>query len=417
MLSVRWKRDMDKPGRALLKRAQATTTVADDGTLSFGDIDVRLQVHALASFVERPEGSSRQEWPMTVQLSVFAALKSKPSDIAAAFLQQLNRRARADEGQRRRRFRVVTRLTVQPHRSIKARTIGPCTIRFAESTSDARRWAEAASVLGLDARASAPPRSTWLEIHTRARTAASAFEIAAENLDLLRAVWSMAYGPKYRESFGGRPAPAGPVASGPMFLVLGRKHSDRSVFYEPFYAPPRQALALRNVAHLRTFERSVLRRLVSHPFEGRLRRTLIRYVRALDDADHSTAILKMWAALEEITGTTGGRYSETIRRASFLYAETETQGAMLEYGRQRRNAIAHSATGLQAADEGALFFLRRCVEHLVRNALAMGRQLGSDSAFFDLLDMPVTPKDLTDKIARLRRSLATARCADKLRMR
>jgi hypothetical protein len=51
---------------------------------------------------------------------------------------------------------------------------------------------------------------------------------------------------------------------------------------------------------------------------GLLRRFFVRYVRALDERNLSSAFLKLWSVLEDLTNTGRSRYDLTIRRATFI---------------------------------------------------------------------------------------------------
>ena len=118
----------------------------------------------------------------------------------------------------------------------------------------------------------------------------------------------------------------------------------------------------------------------------------------MDDPDLGTSFLKLWAVLEEITGTSKSSYDVTVRRASFVFLDHQYARTILEYLRDQRNRVVHK--GFQVDDAERLTYeLKRFVEALLKFLLLNQSKLFVNTqTFYSFLDLPPDAELLRERI-------------------
>jgi hypothetical protein len=154
---------------------------------------------------------------------------------------------------------------------------------------------------------------------------------------------------------------------------------------------------------IRAAERAVVSKLSKLVYKDKMRDAFIRYARALDGADHDSSFLKLWGLLEFLTNTQSASYTETIKRALFLYGEHENRfhSLILSQLRDRRNSSVHGGN-TSTKTEPRIYQLRRYVTRLFRFHLEYGASCKSMSGVQELLSFPRDISELKSKLALLR---------------
>ncbi|MHB1426889.1 MAG: hypothetical protein ACYC3I_27345 [Gemmataceae bacterium] len=111
-----------------------------------------------------------------------------------------------------------------------------------------------------------------------------------------------------------------------------------------------------------------MKRLKSSSYRLEFQDLLIRYAGALAHLNPNLAFLEMWSILEKITDTVGGPYKNTIRRATWIYAEDERPIARELLGtlQNRRNQYVHSGKSGTDSDQVAYLIKSFIDPHLLR---------------------------------------------------
>ncbi len=207
-----------------------------------------------------------------------------------------------------------------------------------------------------DRRGGSPPLFASMRVRTHGRTFDGAAERALNALNLVRAVWSLF------DTYGSRSISLVRPARQPLGVVhAGRYHtlhhsSGKSVgdiyWYEPDFSPETRKFRPRSGwTELERHGRWAFSRLRVSPYANELRDLLLRYISALDQVNLDLAFLQMWSLLEKITGTVGGRYDDTIRRATWTWDKPALPSAFLEAMRTHRNRLVHASSSTEQGDQ------------------------------------------------------------------
>ena len=152
----------------------------------------------------------------------------------------------------------------------------------------------------------------------------------------------------------------------------------------------------------RKMERSIVKNVA--------REGLLRYTRALDNPDWDASFFHLWRALECVTFTSSYRslYDDTIRRASFLFADRGLARQTLRHLRDRRNAYAHRAAE-HDNPEILIMQLKKYVEVLLRWLIVNPHRFRSEQEFQEFLDSPDDLREIDRRIRVLRCARITRR--------
>ncbi len=233
---------------------------------------------------------------------------------------------------------------------------------------------------------------TW--IHVRGRSVSEAMQRAVEALDLRRGIWNYALNRGTGETFP--PPTRGPineVLAGPVYS-LHRPDGTLATEYDwvdPQYVKLRLSRKLqRKWNEVLADEEGIRSVLKRSPYRATLEAALRRYCRALDAANLSNSFLNLWSLLETLTGITpADGHDKMVKRASFIYAETErkTHEQVLHHLRRYRNSYVHA--GEDSDQTGAYVHqLRVHTEQLLAFHLNFSLHFSSLQEVARFLDLP-----------------------------
>lgn len=248
-----------------------------------------------------------------------------------------------------------------------------------------------------------PRDYSYVKVHVSARDPYEAAELGFRRMDFLRAIWNLFFNFKsgFRLSFGSEgQKPVNRILPGPFHTLHfpdGKLALEGQWWYTPLIKGASPERIGQHYNALREFERLVRKRIARCIFHDQLVEFLIRYVRALDESDLTTSFLRLWALLEEITGTSKTSYDVTVRRASFVFDNPQYSRILLEYLRDQRNRIVHKGSQVDDA-ERLTYELKRFVEALLRFLLSQSNRFANLQAFYSLLDLPPDAKLLRARI-------------------
>ena len=257
-------------------------------------------------------------------------------------------------------------------------------------------------------------------VHVRGRSAPEAMQRAVEALDLHRGIWNLALNRGSGVTF---PAPIrGPlneVLAGPLYSLHLRDGSLATEYdwFEPEYTEPVLSRNLQKKWNqVRKYEKDIRYVLKRNSYRTTLEDALRRYCRALDASDLSSSFLNLWSLLETLTGITPrDGHDRMVRRASFIYAETErkTHEQILHHLRRYRNSYVHAGEGSE--ETGAyLHQLRIYTERLLEFHLSSSHRFTSLEQISRFLDLPANVDEIKHVIRTQERSVETAEEAARL---
>ncbi len=253
---------------------------------------------------------------------------------------------------------------------------------------------------------SLPSKYRSVVVRVAGRTVYQAIDRALDAVDLLRGIWNFYYnrGQSWRIS-GGTPKPVNRVFLHPIHScheVNGDLVAKEQWWYQPEYRAPATITDLTSDwSRIATFTRRVRRYLAHSHYAESVADALRQYVRALDRHDMEDAFIRLWSVLEQLTATQQANFERTVKRASFVYRDSELPRLVLDNLRRERNRLVHEG-GESQAGEVCLYQLKRYVEALlefhIRNQFQFSN-LEEAGTFFDL---PRSLSEITTKMIHYR---------------
>jgi len=327
-----------------------------------------------------------------------------------ALLEEVTRAEQAYLSRRPQRYVLLTQVSVPGSFDLPRCRIGRVTINFPldvprRFTRERDKQMEPA---GYNLFAAPPTDYRWVRASITDKSAYAAGDGALDALQLLLGLWNLGINMStgMRWSTGPR-QPVNSIALGPihtLHLPSGTLHGD-SWWYEPDYVAPLKMSGLHRKRH-RMLEFAVAARdsLRRSPYESRIQEWIRSYSKALDERDWSSSFVRLWRTLEAATNTAPqDRHEVTVRRAAFLFQDSDYHEAVLHHLRQSRNTMVHSSDELSHM-ESRLFLLKRYVESVLLFHIWESRDFESVSHATQYLDLPTDPKTLKRRISLLERA-------------
>lgn len=373
----------------LLERLGSVVKLQPDGTVSLGlgfDFDTSADILAATCPLSR-------EVPPTERVAIVrhAIVQStKEQDLTP---QNVLKHAAAKQTQylrlRTQSFVLVTTISLDSRDVPLRRRMGAAAITLSRHTPRHFRFPERVTKSRIHY--GDPPRDyVSVRVRVSARRPEQAADLALSSVDLLRAIWNLHINRRTAQRIsGGRVHPVNNVVLGPIHTV---HHPDGTpatdvYWWEPSYVEPLRAFSLRERAKpLKRFERLVRLSLKRSPFADLIQKILLQYVRALDDRQLSSAFVKLWAALEEVT-LANGNYDSLIRRSTFLWREQRYHRLVLHHLRLWRNRIVHDGEDTSEA-ERMVFQLKQYVEHMLLFFIRRSHVFETLGEYGQFLDLP-----------------------------
>jgi hypothetical protein len=347
----------------------------------------------LLSFVEFRESLPECEQIQIINTAMHAAAKrgeiTSPKLMAEVCKAENSFLARSEVP-----YVVVTSISVKHSKHLTSRAFPAATVSFARSLPKCFARNEVSERVRDYLLADEPASYTWILAKTQGRSFADAFSRAMEAIELLRGIWNFHYNLRKggHITFSGTQKPVNEIRLGPLHtlhLPDGKLAVEGVWWWEPGYAGPEKPKDLdKDWEALHKDEKWILRRLLVSPFRQILAEAFRRYTTALDERSLQNGFLQLWSLLESLTGTQNANYSQTVRRAAFLYHERDYHLQILTHLRERRNRTIHKGQ-TQADDETILYQMKRYCEQMMRFILR-ARRLTTFQEYCDFLDTPTS---------------------------
>lgn len=251
-----------------------------------------------------------------------------------------------------------------------------------------------------------PHNYCTLVARTRAKSDNSAFHKTMRGIDLLRALLCLMANSRMQFSFGS-PAldPINAIRTGSRHTVhTGDGSSARDgLWYEPNFTPTKPFRFEKPDVAVKHF-RWALRRIESSAYKEPLISSLLRFVRALDQADPNTAFLRLWSALEALTTPEVADYDKLIRRSSFLFKDHAYHRQVLEHLRSYRNANVHAGEESENARIHC-FQLQMYFVNVAWFFIRNGTRFASLDEAGQFLDLPPDPTELRRRLITIKHAI------------
>jgi len=314
-----------------------------DGSIGTTGMQADEDIAILASMLTTTQGRTDLD---KVRLIWDAIASTKAPSDDSALLEAINAQAAAHRRKRREKFTFISSLSVARGWAPASVKVDDLTVRFFKNglprryasridvTRDAIKWGHISPN---------PESYCYIAINVEARNHTEAFELATRELDLLRGAFCWLANPQVeRILLGPEYKPVNVVRSGSFHTLheASGKVATSTLMYEPNHSPAN----LYSHSDPKRFFRSlkiILTKLREKAYSGRLADALIRFTKALDEADADMAFVKGWSALESLLSSTRADYPALVRRCTFLYADRPYHEAVISQLVEHRNSSVH----------------------------------------------------------------------------
>ncbi len=232
-----------------------------------------------------------------------------------------------------------------------------------------------------------------ISISTNQISVHQAFELGMNTLNYLRGVWNLQSTYKRRSiDFNTIPQRKwmADIHLGPLHTLHDDNNTNAEMpwWYEPDYVEDARCFdppyGWKDFEEKRITATDAIEAL---PYKAELKRLLVRYTLALDQANLDVTFLMLWGLLEKITDSVGNNYDLTVQRAVWGYRDRAIAKEMLNQMRWRRNRFVHA--GSSTADRDQLCYITKSfvdshLVYLIRNTY----KLNSIKEYAEFLSLP-----------------------------
>lgn len=396
-MSIKWKKSPRFKPTVLLDRIASIRTVSLEGVVSFSGSELEDCLPAIHSMLIFPDAATDID---TANLVWRAIGKMRNELTTTNFLKSINAELSEKLATREQTYFLLTALSTD-HRDIpKKLKLLDAELTFS-ATNYPSRFKSRDALLQSQNIPVQPEPNTYCRVvvKVKAKTANSAVNRALRALDLQRAIWCLMGNPQMEFLRGSsKPKPINVIRLGSRHTLHYEdgKPAESGLWYEPGYieAP---IFRLRKPEVVKTNTQFAHRKLLNCNYSEKVISSLLRYVRALDEAEANTSYLRLWGALESLVTPGVADYDRLINRCAFLFQDIEFHRQLLEHLREYRNVNVHAGEESERARTHCfqlqLYFVNLIWYHL------------SNTNFFKTLDEANTFLDLPSSKVDLKRRL------------
>lgn len=345
-MKAKWRKGKALKPERILEELQKISNVDEGGRVSYDAIEHHGLSAILQSMIVFDDSIVWALRRSSISKALSATIRaSRPEK--GFFLDELNRELYAARAKRRTKFSLLTTISASGERIHKTIAVENCKIRlidkpfpkkYREREDQEKRYRQ----LGEPT----PRGYQRVIVSGEAPHPHEAVHLCLRSLDIYRALLCLFTNLMMELSFGTPKMPINRIVLGNMHslhLRNGKLNDENQYWFEPYPENPKAHVYPANkVKIIRNNINWMLAAIGQSKYGDRLKGALLRYVRALDERDPDTAILKMWGALESLSMQSDDNYDALVRRCSFVVADTEFHRQQLEGLRAIRNSNVHA---------------------------------------------------------------------------
>ncbi|MGK7912999.1 MAG: hypothetical protein AB4050_16215 [Synechococcus sp.] len=351
-MPVKWKRNKSLRPKVIIKKISEIISISHDGRLSIYSLEYFNAVSALQNMLDFPTDMDVYNKENLVTDAISLAYRKSDSTVEESdILEAINQCFRIECQRREKEFSILTSISLQPPFPVSRISIDGCQIKILKSYP--RQYLGRKDIIAKHKHIDDLSNDYGkVVVVVRSNHFKLAAEKAIKALEMLRATLCL-----INSELGGidlldllnpksLPEPINQICLGEIHTI--HDHSGMALTQGALLNPkyqrkqPITSQSLKN--GFKKIGRKVFKGIDSYPPADRnkLQDVLIRYVQSLDEADHNTAFLKLWGALESLATSSGSNYDPLVRRCSFLFDDREYHSQILEQLKAVRNEAIHA---------------------------------------------------------------------------
>ena len=398
-----WKKDKLLKPIIILKKLEEIMTVTEDGKVSYSGFEYQGYMASLYTMFNFPDNFSIEMNQSLLSTAISTVAKGDSfteKKIEEAFQVLITKKLACKEEE----YTILSSVSISQLLSSKTINIRSSKIKFFEKkypkkyesrNETQRHISKTGFTLELT-------QDSYYKvvISTMGKEKQKAVSQSLEDLDLLRAIWSLDAN-STMELFGSGWKPINKIRLGAIHTIHDKdgKNIDPEIFwYEPNFLEVQlfQPKEIKSKNFINN-SRNVLQRLGKVKYSEKIENALIRYVRAFDEKDHNVALLQIWGALESLTSDPGNNKSKVAQRCAYLYDEYEYHTQTLESIKEYRNRSVHAGDQNDQA-KTYCYQLQSYFGHLIYFHLKNYKDFDSLEEANSFLDLPVDGDTLKKRL-------------------
>ena len=389
-MPINWKKKYHPA--PILERISSVRTINPQGNFSFPPFELENCLPVLHSMLAFPDGAKDLDTANLIWIGL-SKVKGKlnPNSFFEAMNLELTERLATKEED----YLFLTSISLRSHDIYRKIKIEDVEINYLIDDYPTR-FKSRLDLLRTDKLTSNLEHNNYCRViaKVKAKSPTAAVNKALRAIDLQRALWCLMGNPTIQIAFGNS-------AFSPINIIrLGSKHTlhfpngepvTNTYWFEPGFKESTPFKPDKPKIFQST-SRWALRKIHLSKYGDTLSVALLRYVRALDEADSNTAFLRLWGALESLT-TSGGKYDLVVDRCSVLFKDSAFHRQVLEHLREYRNSNIHAGEESEMARIHC-FQLQLYFVQIIRFLLINADFFQSLNEAQSFLDLPMNKQEL-----------------------
>lgn len=297
------------------------------------------------------------------------------------------------------KFKFITGISLEYIEEITRRKINDVTFTFSGKTDEILST-EIGTNIDFYIDQEYPEDYTTVNLFVKAKSIYEAHEKASYSLNILRGIWNfMVNRTKWPLLPETKNKPINSFKKAP--ITVGKELNNDSYdhwWYEESYPGNfKPAKINKSISKFIDVERDIRDKINKSNFHDDLQNFFVRYATSLDEKVPKKSLIKLWSLLEALTHTTQNSYSNTIRRAAFVFENYKYHELILDQLRLFRNGVVHEDINSEYA-KYHVYQLKRHVEKLLLFLLNKGQEFQNMNEVAQFLNLPRNSKDLKHQI-------------------
>ena len=395
---IEWKTSDNFNPQVVLDEIESAKIVSPEGGISFYAFQYHDAFATLFSMIDFPDNVANE-------LDVHSVLSRGVQDAARigsltmqSVLDSINNIAISELETPLKKFHLLSSLSISRDIPFKRKCYDSFTFRITKDKYPKKHNTRNATIAQNDNMFNFEhPGYSKVIVTVKAKTYYGAASKALDCLDLIRSILCFYSNSEMTLLFGPDYLPINKVRTGQVHTLHNEDGSPATsnVWFEPNFVEAK----IFNSPQFHVIKDNLfwfLDMLEKCNYKKVLIKTLLRFVRSLDEKDHNSALIQLWGVLENIVSPNEKNYNKISKRVSFLFKEPQYHKQVIEHLREYRNSTIHAGDQSRRA-KSLCFQLQFYIRKIINFHITYSENFESLQQANNFLDFPSNPDALLKK--------------------
>ena len=391
-MKAKWKENKNLKHVVIINKINEIKKIIDGKPIfSGGDLyDAKIILENMISFPSAANDLDKYKLVNDALWEVF-----KTTGTAETFIKQVNTNIKIALAKRENKYHLLTSISIVIP-IVRSLVLNECKIKFYKSNFP-RNFKGRAKLINSESGKSETESLgyTKLVIEITAKSESIAIKKGMRILDLMRSFFCL-FTNSYDEYIGDQWEPINKVRLGEFHTIHNNNGEIYSeiFWYDPSYSYSKPYYSLDIAIILKNVKNMICKlNKLDIKYNLIITEGLLRYVRAFDEKNQNTAVMRAWGALESIAAPNESNCDSVTKRCSFLLDDPLYHKQILEHLREYRNRNVHAGEEREKA-KNIGFQIQRYFKKLVLFHVQNLGRFNSIKEANDFLDMPTNQESL-----------------------